>query len=605
LLDQIANVQPPTTAVAQRIGFALDAMDRYDSARARDELLEATAEAPEYAPSYLYLAQAWSALGYRQKALAAAEQAARRSSSMPPELRMQIDATVQTESYDSTKAAETWRKLMALKPLTLEYGLETIGAEITAGEMASAEAALAELRNLPQASQDPRVELVAAKLAGARNDVRSEVEHAEVALRLAQAREAPGLIADAQVELAGSRLHLGEFTRSKSELDGAITGYHAMGNPRGEVAARRTRASVLDSLGQHQTALEEYQRAIALAESIGDVGEVASIYRNMCELLWEHGDREGAQASARRALQISRTTGDLQLQAWTLRALATVAFDEAASDDTLSKYREVTALTERSHDPGGHVWSLATDADVLRVRGELDEAQKSCARAQAEAVLLSDPQFAIYSDFTCATVALDRGEPDVARLLLEKVERLTMSSGNAIYGGNTQLLFGQIDFDAAQWTQAQERIRRAEKAFAAAEARTGEADAEALLALCAQALNDPAERDRAAARARELRKAITSKQEVYVVEIALARLASGDQQRNDAIAKLRELANDAERRHWIIWSLEAKLAEWQILKAQGNDAAASRTRADLETKARALGFNRILTLLNKPGQAAL
>jgi tetratricopeptide (TPR) repeat protein len=605
LLNQIASTQPPSTAVAQRIGFALDAMQRYDSARARDELLEAVAEAPNYAPAYLYLARAWSALGYRQKALAAAEQAANLSSTVPPELSLQIDAVVQMESYETKKAAETWRKLVAYKPLTVEYRLEAIGAEMAAGEMAAAQASLADLRRLRQAYRDPRVELVAARLAGARNDAKSEVEHGEEALRQAQAREAPGLITEAQVELATARLHLGDFEQSKIELDAAIAGYRAMGNPRGEVEARLARAATLDSLVQHQAALEEYQRAIALAQSIGDMGDVAAIYRDICAMLWVQGDRDGAQASARRALQISRSTGDLRLQSWTLRALATIASDAAATDEVLSEYREVTALAEQGSDPGGHIWSLATYADILRIRGELDEAQKSCAQAQNEAAAVSDPQFAIVSMFTCALVAVDRGETDVARLLLEKVGQLSQTSGNAIYGANVQLVLGQMNFDAAQWAVAQEPLRRAAKAFAVAEARTGEADAEALLALCAQGLKDPAERDRAAAKARDLRTAITSKQEVYLVDIALARLASGGQQRGEAVARLRELASDAQRRHWIGWSLEAKLAEWQILKSEGNEAAASLARADLEAAARTRGFNRIIALLNNAQQAAL
>jgi tetratricopeptide (TPR) repeat protein len=605
LLHQIARTQPPSTAVAQRIGFALDAMQRYDSARARDELLEAVAEAPNYAPAYLYLARAWSALGYRQKALAAAERAANLSSTVPPELGLQIDAVVQMESYETKKAAETWRELVAFKPLTVEYRLEAIGAEIAAGEMAAAQASLADLRRLPQAYQDPRVELVAARVAGARNDAESELEHGAESLRQAQAREAPGLITEAQVELATARMHLGDFEQSKNELDAAIAGYRAMGNPRGEVQARLARGTTLDSLLQHQAALEEYQRAIALAQSIGDMGDVAAIYRDICAMFWVQGDRDGAQASARRALQISRSTGDLRLQSWTLRALATIASDDAATDEVLSEYREVTALAERGSDPGGHVWSLATYADTLRIRGELDEAQKNCAQAQNEAAAVSDPQFAIVSMFTCALVAVDRGETDVARLLLEKVAQLSQSSGNAIYGANVQLVLGQMDFDAAQWAMAQEPLRRAAKAFAVVEARTGEADAEALMALCAQALKDPAERDRAVAKARELRTAITSKQEVYLVDIALARLASGGQQRSEAVAKLRELASDAERRHWIGWSLEAKLAEWQILKSEGSEAAASRARADLEATAHARGFNRIIALLNNPKQAAL
>ena len=603
-LNQIASIQPPTTAVAQRIGFALDAIARHDSARARDELLEAVEEAPDYAPSYLYLSQAWAALGYRQKALAAAKQAAGRSSSVPPELRMQIEAAVQMDNYDAKHAADTWRTLVALRPLAFEYRLELIRAAIDAGDMGAAEAALAELRRLPQADQDPRTELAATQLARARNDVQSQVQYAEEALRLARAGQALGLIADSQVALADAQMHLGELQPAKAELDEAVAGYHQMENPSGEVAARRLRAAILEDQMRHQEALEEYQRAIALAETIGDAGDVATIYRNISSMLWYQGDREGAQASARRALDIARITGDLQLQSWTLRALATIDSDEAATDDVLSKYREVTALTERSHDMGGHVWSLATYADALRMRGQLDEAQVSCVKAQTEADLLSDPQFRIYTDSVCAGLAIDRGEPDTALLLLEKLELLSKSSGNTIYEANSEFLAGQIAFDSGQYAKAQEHLRHALQGYTAAEGHTGEANAEAFLALCAQVLKEPAERDRAAAHARALRIEISAQQEIYLVEIALARL-DGAEQRSTAVDRLRKLAADAERRHWISWSLESKLAEWQILTGLGNRAEAAEIRVDLEKTARALGFKRILSLLNSPQQTAL
>jgi tetratricopeptide (TPR) repeat protein/TolB-like protein len=596
-LNQIASVQPPTTAVAQRIGFALDAIARHDSARARDELLEAVEEAPDYAPSYLYLSQAWAALGYRQKALAAAKQAVSHSSSAPAELRIQIEAAVQTDNYDAKHAADSWRTLVALRPLTLEYRLQLISAEIDAGDPAAAEIALADLRNLPQASQDPRAELAATQLARARSDPQSQAQHAQEALRLAQIRQTPGLVADAQVALADAQTHLGQLESAKGELDESIAGYHQMENPSGEVSARRLRAAVLETQMHHQEALEEYQRAIALAETIGDAGDVGTIYRNISSMLWMQGDREGTQASARRALEIGRTTGDLRLQSWTLRALATIASDDAATDEVLSEYREVTALTESSHDLGGQVWSLATYADTLRMRGQLDEAQAGCVKAEAEANALSDPQFRIYTDSICASLAMDRGEQDTALLLLEKLELLSRSSGNTVYEGNSEFLTGQIEFDAGHYAKSQEHLRRALELYTSAKADTGEANVEALLALCAQMLKEPVERDRAASHARVLRAAISSQQEIYLVDIALARLG-GPEQRSAAVDRLRKIAGDAEHRHWIAWSLEAKLAEWQILTGLGNASEASETRADVEKTARALGFKRILSLLN-------
>jgi len=162
------------------------------------------------------------------------------------------------------------------------------------------------------------------------------------------------------------------------------------------------------------------------------------------------------------------------------------------------------------------------------------------------------------------------------------------------------MMLAQIDMDERRWAAGRDKLREASRAFAAAELRTGEADAQALLALCAQALGDTVERDTAVDRARTLRQAMTSMQEVYVVDIALAQIGT----RTDAITvdKLLALAADAERRRFIPWALEARLAAWRLLQAQGAGAS-NALRGEIEKTARQLGFGRILKLLQQPLRA--
>ena len=133
-LGLVANEQPPNVDVARRMGFALDALRHYDPARARDELIEAVAQAPGYAPAYTYLAQAWSALGYRDKALAAAGQAAQNAANLPLEQRLLTEAVLESERSDWAKAVDAWQALVKLKPLNPEYRLHQIDAQIAAGE---------------------------------------------------------------------------------------------------------------------------------------------------------------------------------------------------------------------------------------------------------------------------------------------------------------------------------------------------------------------------------------------------------------------------------------------------------------------------------------
>ena len=63
---------------------------------------------------------------------------------------------------------------------------------------------------------------------------------------------------------------------------------------------------------------------------------------------------------------------------------------------------------------------------------------------------------------------------------------------------------------------------------------------------------------------------MTSRQEVYIVDIAMARI--GDAAHADPKSTDRLLAADAEQRHWLGWSLEAKFAAWGSCVPRGNRA---------------------------------
>ena len=152
---------------------------------------------------------------------------------------------------------------------------------------------------MPDTGGDARIELAAARLAAAADDAKGDAAHAANALRQAQQHDAAGLVADAQLELAAAKTHLGQREDARTDLAAAIEGYRSIRNPRGEAAARRALAAVLADLNRAQDAREEYQRALALDQSVGDVEGVALVYRDLCELLWVSGDRDGAQTAAR------------------------------------------------------------------------------------------------------------------------------------------------------------------------------------------------------------------------------------------------------------------------------------------------------------------
>ena len=138
-----------------------------DSMTPRDELLDAVAEAPGYAPAYTLLAQAWSALGFRDNALAAAVQAEQKSANLPREQRLQIEAVAESARSEWSKAEATWGALVRARPESIEYHLQAIDAQIAAGSMPGAQRTLNELERVSNAAVDPRVEAARASLVAA------------------------------------------------------------------------------------------------------------------------------------------------------------------------------------------------------------------------------------------------------------------------------------------------------------------------------------------------------------------------------------------------------------------------------------------------------
>jgi len=589
----LANAQPPSAEVARHMGFALDALHSYDPARARDELLQAVAQAPGYAPAYAYLAQAWSALGYRAKALAAIEQAVANARNLPTEQQLQIAAQQSTIRADWVKAIGISRQLARLRPLNTDYRLSLIAALLSGGKPNEADIEVASLRKLSSGADDPRVELAAVRIAAARDDSKARLQHARQALQQARARGEKGLIANAELQLG---IAAGDSPESQTLLRTAAADYRKIGNPHGEALSLQNLANLLLDLNQPQAARETYQQAMAIYQQAGDLGGVSAVYDNLTRMLWAAGDRDGAEAAVRQALKIAQETDDLPRQAWSLTGLATILSDESASDIVAQMYQQAMALDERSGERGHLAFATAAYGDLLRQRGDLDHAAKVCATAQAEARALVDPGQTMGADLECAQIALDRGDAGAAVAGLSSVLRQANASHDTFYAANAQMVLGQIDMGQSRWSDARDQLRAALKGWSASDEIAGEAVTEGQVALCAAALGDVAERDRAGTHATALRGRITENQEVVLLDIALARLQGETGDRTAAIAKLRALAADADRRQWPGLALETRLAMLQLLE-RSRDPGATALRDEIRDKARRLGYGWILARL--------
>ncbi|MEO6799568.1 MAG: winged helix-turn-helix domain-containing protein [Rhodanobacter sp.] len=587
VLKQVAAEQPPTSEVARHFGFALQALDQYDPARARDELLQAIAQAPGYAPAYAYLARSWSMLGYRAKAIAASSQALHYATGLPDEDRLQIQAQQFELQADHGQAVAAYEKLVSLRPRNPDYRLQLVFAFASAGKHDQANAALAALRHLPGLDADPRVELAAANIASSSADPQAYVRHARRALQLAQRRGESGLIAAAELRLG---MALDQDAQAEPLLRQAASDYRRIDNPHGEALAWQNLANLQNGRNDIAASRETYQRAMTIYQGIGDLSGQAAIYDDLSRMLWDAGDRDGTETALRQALKIARETNDPARQAWSLTGLATVLSDESASDDVAAMYGEAIALDRQAGSRTHLVFAQASYADLLRMRGQLDQARDMCMQAQAGARAFKDASQAALADFECAQVALDQGDLDQATVTFSRLEQQAIAAKDSFGVANAQLELGQIAMGKGQWEDARATLQKSLQGWAASKEAAGEATAGALLALCESALGDTSARDKSAKAARDLRGRISERAEVFQLDIALAELAGVTGADPNAMHTLRTLTDDATKRRWVGLAFEARLAAQRLLERDGDHAAAKASRDALNADAQRSGY---------------
>jgi eukaryotic-like serine/threonine-protein kinase len=588
----VANAQPPTADVMRHVGFALDALHHSDAARARDQLLQAVAEAPDYAPAYAYLSKAWTALGYHNKAVAAVRRAVANSVGLPTFMRLQIEAQNFETQYNWKSAIQTLRNLAALQQANPEVQLELIDVLLSAGRSKDAQDTLDALRgqNAPM-SGDARLELAAARIASAQDDAKAVQSHAAHALQLARATEDSGLAAEAE-RMLGVALTSSDRKKATEMLSRALVDYHSAGNPRGEASVHRDIGNLLADT-QPKLARGEYEESLARYQEIGDRNGVASAYSDLAVMLWAAGDGDGAEAATRNVLQIRRETGDIAGQAWALAALAVGQSDDRASDEVIAEFREAAALDASIGAHSHRGFTLYSLSDIFRLRGELEEARNVCAEAQAEYAKMSDPTNRAMADFECALIALDRGDVTGAQAGVRRARDAAIRRGDSMTLANGDLTLGQIEVGQDNCSDALRFFAAAEREYARGELSTGQAIAASFTALCT-ALTGNAGARNAVARAVTLRRQITERQEVMQVDINLAELHGANGERDQAVSALQSIAKDAQNRNWPGWAMEAELAQMRVLLRSDDHGRAEAMRARIIVDARQRGFAWVL-----------
>ena len=104
---------------------------------------------------------------------------------------------------------------------------------------------------------------------------------------------------------------LGEYARALTYLDNALAIYTELGDLEGEAHARIGRSQTLLALNQREDALIEARAALKLAELTRSAEQIADARATLARALRANGDKQGATEQFQEAISLYKTIGNL------------------------------------------------------------------------------------------------------------------------------------------------------------------------------------------------------------------------------------------------------------------------------------------------------
>jgi eukaryotic-like serine/threonine-protein kinase len=450
--------EPVNTEAAKLYAEGLAKLRSFDTMRARDLLTQAVMKDPAYAVAHEALAEAWSQLGYDDKAKDESRRAFELSAGLARGDALGIEARFREETREWTKAVDIYHSLWTVFPDDPEYGLRLASAQVSAGRGQDALLTINALRKIAAPMRDdPRIDLAESSAAASLSDYKRAETATERAILSAGQQGSEGLRAEALLRQCWALRNLGDPGRAKTagQQAGEILG--RVGDLRGQARSLTCVADVLADQGQlssaqsmHERALElarkigaqkdiagalinlgnvqayqqkladstrQYQLALALANSIGDKSAVLLAQDNLGANLSLQGDFTAARKSFEDSVRTAEEIGD---QAGIIEALINLSSVSYLQGDLRSAKEDLEksiAMARQLQLKSRLAMAVASMGDVLFAEDDLRGAEQSYQQSLTMRGELGEKGGVANSHVSLAIIALENGQPAQAESL--------------------------------------------------------------------------------------------------------------------------------------------------------------------------------------------
>ncbi|HEX9135176.1 MAG TPA: AAA family ATPase [Ktedonobacteraceae bacterium] len=247
-----------------------------------------------------------------------------------------------------------------------------------------------------------------------------QVAAAEQAAALARAIGDDSLLTTAQERRAAALLVMGRLEETCRALTGeVIPASEATGNLWTLITALDNLAGAYEYLGDYQLARASLQRAIALAERLGDPAVLAYLLYGRGLNAFALGEWKRARPDFERAATFVGSTGQFWYATYPPHGLGLLCLAEGREEEAAHYLKEALTLAQRNHDMQALCWvqGALAEWDLLAGRPE-------AARGRLAPLLEAPGLMVSYSREALALLAwtyLELGEADQAHALLAQV----------------------------------------------------------------------------------------------------------------------------------------------------------------------------------------
>jgi len=381
-----ARASLPSNPEASRLyAQGLENLRRFEFLAARDQLEKAVMLSPSSPSLHAALSEAWSGMGYMDKARAEARQAYGLSARLPRAERLSIEGRYREANAEWDKAAVIYRSLWTFYPDNLDYGLRLALAQRTAGDAKAALLTLGSLRKLPgSVGQDPRIDLEEAKADEALSDYPGSLSASQRAVSKARQAGARLMLAQGLAVEGAAFRNKGELGKASASLSKALSIYGALGDLGGEAQMLKAQLSQRLATSDGEGVIETLERSVSVYRRLGDKAGLASALQNSSQMqLFVRANLNQASALSQESVALCRELGERRRLCLALYKRGNVLYYlgdlKAARDAFWESLNLANGCGEVMLTPMA-TWKLAT---VLAVRGETRAAETGLQDAVA------------------------------------------------------------------------------------------------------------------------------------------------------------------------------------------------------------------------------